>query len=34
VMKNGALYEGDTLNQIWPTQKSLPRPFWASADPK
>ena len=34
VMKNGALYEGDTLNQIWPVQKALPRPFWASADPK
>jgi hypothetical protein len=33
-MKNGALYEGDTLNQIWPTQKPLPRPFWASAEPK
>ena len=34
VMKNGALYEGDTLNQIWPVQKALPRPFWASADPR
>ena len=34
VMKNGELYEGDTLNQIWPKQKPLPRPFWASADPK
>ena len=34
VMKNGELYEGDTLNQIWPSQKSWPRPFWASADPK
>jgi hypothetical protein len=34
VMKNGELYEGDTLNQIWPSQKTLPRPFWAAADPK
>ncbi len=34
VMKNGELYEGATLNQIWPIQKVLPRPFWAAADPK
>jgi imidazolonepropionase-like amidohydrolase len=34
VMKNGELFEGDTLNQIWPVQKTLPRPFWAAADPK
>ena len=34
VMKNGELFEGDTLNQIWPIQKTLPRPFWAAADPK
>ena len=34
VMKNGELYEGDSLNQIWPKQKTLPRPFWASADPR
>jgi imidazolonepropionase-like amidohydrolase len=34
VMKNGELYEGDTLNQIWPGQKTLPRTFWAAADPK
>lgn len=27
VMKNGELYEGDTLNQIWPEQKEL-TPFW------
>jgi len=34
VMKNGAIYEGDTLNQIWPEQKTLPRPFWAQEGPK
>lgn len=34
VMKNGELYEGDTLNQLWPTQKALPKPFWADAAPK
>jgi imidazolonepropionase-like amidohydrolase len=27
VMKNGELFEGDTLNEIWPLQKSLP-PLW------
>jgi hypothetical protein len=27
VMKNGEFYEGDTLNQIWPTRKDL-APFW------
>jgi Tol biopolymer transport system component len=27
VMKNGELFEGDTLNQIWPEQKPL-APFW------
>ncbi len=23
VMKNGRLYEGDTLNEVWPRQKQL-----------
>lgn len=27
VMKNGELYDGDTLNQVWPVQKEL-EPFW------
>jgi hypothetical protein len=27
VMKNGELFEGDTLNQIWPVRKPLP-PLW------
>ena len=27
VMKNGELYEGDTLNQVWPVERQLP-PFW------
>ena len=25
VMKNGELYDGDTLDQVWPQQKKLPR---------
>jgi hypothetical protein len=34
VMKNGELFEGDTLNQIWPKQKALdPLYFW-ELDPK
>ncbi len=28
VMKGGALYEGDTLNQVWPTQTALPDQWW------
>jgi hypothetical protein len=27
VMKNGVLYDGDTLNEIWPMQKTA-GPFW------
>jgi Tol biopolymer transport system component/imidazolonepropionase-like amidohydrolase len=33
VMKNGELYEADTLNTIWPTAKTLPRPFWWDTAP-
>ena len=28
VMKNGELYEGDTLNMVWPESKPLPKQFW------
>jgi Tol biopolymer transport system component len=35
VMKNGELFEGDTLNQIWPEQKKLePLWFWNYDMPK
>ena len=34
VMKNGEIYEGDTLNTIWPTEKKLPKPFWLDTEPK
>jgi imidazolonepropionase-like amidohydrolase len=27
VMKNGELFEGDTLNEVWPVQKPA-GPFW------
>ncbi|MCI0490164.1 MAG: amidohydrolase family protein [Blastocatellia bacterium] len=28
VMKNGELFEGDTLNQIWPAQRKLEKMYW------
>ncbi|CAN5675259.1 amidohydrolase family protein [soil metagenome] len=28
VMKNGELYDGDTLDQIWPVQRTLPKFWW------
>ena len=33
VMKNGELFEGDTLNQIWPGTKALPKMYWMDTDP-
>jgi Tol biopolymer transport system component len=33
VMKNGELFEGDTLDQVWPAQKKLPRQYWWDLDP-
>ena len=33
VMKNGELFEGDTLDQIWPQQKTLPRLWWWDEQP-
>jgi hypothetical protein len=33
VMKNGRLYEGDTLNEIWPRQHALPAQPWRNGDP-
>jgi hypothetical protein len=34
VMKNGELYEGDTLKQVWPVEKELPPLWWWDAGPK
>ncbi len=31
VMKNGVLYDGDTLNEVWPAQKTA-GPFWWWSD--
>jgi hypothetical protein len=33
VMKNGRLYEGDTLNEIWPRQRELPAMMWKEPEP-
>ena len=33
VMKNGRLYEGDTLNEVWPRQRQLPRMWWWGTEP-
>jgi hypothetical protein len=32
-MKNGRLYEGATLNEIWPRQQTLPRMWWWGTEP-
>ena len=34
VMKNGELFEGDTLNQLWPKQKPLDPQYWWGMGPK
>jgi Tol biopolymer transport system component len=34
VMKNGELFEGDTLNQVWPAQKPLPPLWWWEDKPR
>jgi cytosine/adenosine deaminase-related metal-dependent hydrolase len=28
VMKNGELYEGATLNRVWPSARRFPTPYW------
>jgi Tol biopolymer transport system component len=34
VMKNGEMYEGDTLDQIWPQQKKIEKQYWWDREPK
>ena len=34
VMKNGEMFETDTLNQVWPVQKTLGNQYWWNMDPK
>ena len=32
VMKNGRVYEGNTLAEVWPRQRALPKQWWMSND--
>ncbi|MEK6320567.1 MAG: amidohydrolase family protein [Acidobacteriota bacterium] len=34
VMKNGEMFEGDTLDQVWPAQKKLEKQYWWDRDPR
>jgi imidazolonepropionase-like amidohydrolase len=34
VMKNGELFEGETLDQVWPAQKKLDKQYWWDRGPK
>ncbi|MFN2565498.1 MAG: amidohydrolase family protein [Gemmatimonadaceae bacterium] len=33
VMKNGRLYDGNTLAEVWPRQRDLGKPWWVAGDP-
>ncbi|HEV8482417.1 MAG TPA: amidohydrolase family protein [Blastocatellia bacterium] len=33
VMKNGELFEGETLDQVWPSQKKLEKMYWWESQP-
>ena len=34
VMKNGRLYDGNTLDEIWPRQRPAPKEWWRDSSPK
>ncbi len=34
VMKNGRLYEGATLDEVWPRKRALPEMWWWEQEPK
>lgn len=34
VIKNGRVYEADTLNEIWPRQRAFEAPAWRSLEPE
>jgi len=34
VMKNGRLYDGATLDDVWPRTRPLPRMWWWEKEPK
>jgi cytosine/adenosine deaminase-related metal-dependent hydrolase len=33
VMKNGRLYDGDTLSEVWPRERALPEQPWHAFGP-
>ena len=33
VVKNGEVFEGDTLDKVWPERRALPEPWWSSLGP-
>ena len=33
VVKNGEVFEADTLDRIWPERRPLPPPYWWGDDP-
>ena len=33
VIRNGRVYSGETLDQVWPDRKPLPRQPWVHSDP-
>ncbi|MEK6405598.1 MAG: amidohydrolase family protein [Acidobacteriota bacterium] len=34
VMKNGQMFEGDTLDEVWPARKRLEKQYWWDRDPR
>jgi Tol biopolymer transport system component/imidazolonepropionase-like amidohydrolase len=32
VIKNGFVHDGDTLDEVWPSQRAFPKPFWVLDD--
>ena len=34
VMKDGWLFDGGTLDTLWPEKKPLPKPYWWNTDPR
>ncbi|GMR11867.1 MAG: hypothetical protein BMS9Abin29_0052 [Gemmatimonadota bacterium] len=33
IMKNGRLYDGNTIDEVWPRQRALPSYVWQNLDP-
>lgn len=34
VMKNGRLYDAETLDELWPRERALPEPYWRRLTPR